>query len=170
MTNSRTKGVGGEQGAARVLGLDLGTKCGWALLDGKKLTSGTWDLSAKKDEPSGQRFTNFWDELQRIGAVDDVYHESVARHLGVRAAHVYGGFVAILEHWCRSWHTRAIPMHGIPVGTVKKHATGKGNAKKPAMISAAQEKWPKQKVKDDNQADALWILDCGLKESGRAKQ
>lgn len=147
----------------RILGLDLGTKCGWALKDGKKITAGTWDLSAKKDELPGQRFTNFWNELQRIGAVDDVYYELVMRHVGTHAAHVYGGFVAMLEHWCRSWHTRAIPMHGIPVGTVKKHATGKGNAKKWEMVMAAKGKFLKCAVKDDNEADALWVLDCGIK-------
>ena len=41
---------------------------------------------------------------------------------------------------------------------MKRHATGKGNAGKPAMIGAALRRWG-HVVKDDNEADALWIAD-----------
>ena len=50
---------------------------------------------------------------------------------------------------------------GIPVGTIKKHATGKGNASKEMMIEAARKKLG-YKDDDDNEADALWILDAGI--------
>jgi Holliday junction resolvasome RuvABC endonuclease subunit len=41
---------------------------------------------------------------------------------------------------------------------IKKFATGKGNCGKPAMIAAAKEKlgYP---GKNDNEADALWLLE-----------
>lgn len=45
---------------------------------------------------------------------------------------------------------------------VKKHWTGRGNAKKPDMIVACRQRgW---EVKDDNEADALaiWDLGCAL--------
>ena len=41
---------------------------------------------------------------------------------GVDAAHAYGGFMAHLTAWCEH---HQIPYQGVPVGTIKKHATGK---------------------------------------------
>ena len=73
------------------------------------------------------------------------------------AAHAYGGFLAHLTAWCE--HHR-IPYQGVPVGTIKKHATGLGNASKAAMIAAMQAKgYP---VTDDNEADALALLHWAL--------
>jgi|OM-RGC.v1.023434580 Holliday junction resolvasome, endonuclease subunit len=43
--------------------------------------------------------------------------------------------------------------------TLKKLATGKGNAPKHAVIEAARAKWPEQNVESDDQADALWCLE-----------
>ena len=40
--------------------------------------------------------------------------------------------------------------------TIKKYATGKGNAKKPHMLDAAKARWTG--IVDDNHADALWLL------------
>jgi hypothetical protein len=59
-----------------------------------------------------------------------------------------------------------IQYQGVPVGTVKKHATGKGNSNKDAMVEAARSKWPDIDIKDDNQADALWIWDWAQNEYG----
>ena len=47
--------------------------------------------------------------------------------LGTDAAHVYGGFLATLTSWCEQ---RAIAYQGVPVGTIKRFITGKGNADK----------------------------------------
>ena len=49
---------------------------------------------------------------------------------------------------------------GVPVGTIKKHATGKGNAGKEAMIEAMQ--LLGHPVTDDNEADALALLHWAL--------
>jgi hypothetical protein len=64
-----------------------------------------------------------------------VYFEEVRRHAGVDAAHAYGGFMAHLTAWCEH---HQIPYQGVPVGTIKKHATGKGNANKDQMIGAVR--------------------------------
>jgi hypothetical protein len=50
------------------------------------------------------------------------------------------------------------------VGTVKKHATGSGNAGKPAMIAAARARG--FNLTDDNEADALAILLWALETRG----
>ena len=60
-----------------------------------------------------------------------VYFEEVRRHMGVDSAHVYGGLLATLTAWCEH---HQIPYQGVPVGTIKKNATGKGNASKDEMI------------------------------------
>ncbi|WP_445811149.1 hypothetical protein [Yoonia sp.] len=44
----------------------------------------------------------------------------------------------------------------MPVGTIKRHATGHGNAPKQAMIAAARARG--YRPADDNEADAIAIL------------
>ena len=92
--------------------------------------------------------------------IDAVYFEEVRRHAGVDAAHAYGGFLAHLTAWCEH---HQIPYQGVPVGTIKKHATGKGNASKDAMISAAREIG--LDPQDDNEADALALLNFAIAQS-----
>ena len=45
---------------------------------------------------------------------------------------------------------------GVPVGTIKRFATGKGNADKAAVIAALRERG--FSPTDDNEADAIAIL------------
>lgn len=83
--------------------------------------------------------------------------------MGVDAAHAYGGFMAHLTAWCEH---HQIPYQGVPVGTIKKHATGKGNASKAEMIAAAQARG--FTPADDNHADALALLDWAMAQGGVA--
>lgn len=142
-----------------ILAIDPGTHCGYAFTEAKDnhVNSGVLDLSPMRHEGGGMRFLRFRRWLQEIGP-SEVYYEEVAAHKGTAAAHVYGGLVATLQSYCEE---RSIPYRGVPVGTVKKHATGKGNANKDAMIAAAKEKLGYE-GNDDNEADALWILDYAL--------
>ena len=146
-----------------VLTLDLGTKTGWAMSVEGIICSGTEEFKNSRYSGGGMRFLNFnkWlNDVHRASPIGSVYFEEVRRHMGVDAAHCYGGFLGHLSAWCE---VNKIPYQGIPVGTIKKYATGKGNAKKPEMIAAAQARWPNQRILDDNQADALWILATALK-------
>ncbi len=141
-----------------ILALDLGTTTGWALMtrDGS-ITSGTESFKPHRFEGGGMRFLRFKRWLTEIkqasDSIDAVYFEEVRRHLGVDAAHAYGGFMAHLTAWCEH---HQIPYQGVPVGTIKKHATGKGNASKGEMIAAAKVRghFPA----DDNETDALALL------------
>lgn len=145
-----------------VLALDLGTKCGWAT-NAYVLSSGSWNLKAKTTESIGQRYLNFKEELKGMHHAvlfDLIVYEEVHAHAAVDAAHVYGGLQAILQTFCLE---NSIEYKGVGVGTIKKHATGKGNAKKDAMICAASMKWPAVNILDDNHADALWLLDYAQK-------
>lgn len=139
-----------------VIGIDPGTSCGWAVLqDGKRLASGTWDLKPRRHEGGGMRYVRL--RLYLLELLDAhpravLGYEEVRRHMGVDAAHVYGGIIATIAAVCEG---RAVPYQGVPVGQIKVTATGKGNASKEAMVAAAVARWGP--VDDDNEADALWI-------------
>jgi Holliday junction resolvasome RuvABC endonuclease subunit len=141
-----------------ILSLDLGTHTGWALrqADGAT-TSGVEHFKPQRFEGGGMRFLRFkrWltDVKQMADRIDAIYFEEVRRHAGIDAAHAYGGFMAHLTAWCEH---HSIPYQGVPVGTIKKHATGKGNASKEEMIDAIRQRGIH--VTDDNEADALALL------------
>jgi len=159
-----------------ILALDLGTTTGWALRSAngpvahgfvsfksqrfegggmRYLRFGRWlaDMLALSGQQSGSQ-TGSQTNLAGIGAI---YFEEVRRHLGVDAAHVYGGLLATLTAWCEH---HQIPYQGVPVGTIKRHATGKGNAGKAEVIAAM--KALGHPVTDDNEADALALLHWAL--------
>ncbi len=90
-----------------------------------------------------------------------VHMAAVRRYAGTDAAHVYGGLMASLTSWAE---LRGIPYAGTPVGTIKRHATGKGNATKQAMMAAARARG--FSPADDNEADAIAILLWALETRG----
>lgn len=149
-------------GSLKILALDLGTKTGWAVcLPDRTITSGTAEFKNDRWQGGGMRFLRFKQWLTEIkqmaSGLDAVFIEEVRRHAGVDAAHAYGGFLAHVTAWCEH-HT--IPYEAVPVGTIKRHATGKGNANKEAMILAARKRG--FNPADDNEADALAILDWAM--------
>ena len=155
-----------------ILALDLGTTTGWALRSANgPVAHGFVSFKSQRFEGGGMRYLRFgrWlaDMLALSGSqtgsqtnltgIGAVYFEEVRRHLGVDAAHVYGGLLATLTAWCEH---HQIPYQGVPVGTIKRHATGKGNAGKAEVIAAM--KALGHPVTDDNEADALALLHWAL--------
>ena len=139
-----------------ILALDLGTPLGWALRLSGQAVSGTESFKVGRFEGGGMRYLRFvrWlDDLWRFAGPQVVYFEEVRRHRGVDAAHAYGGFLAQLTAWCERC---GVPYQGVPVGTIKKFATGKGNADKAAMIAAMVARG--HAPADDNEADALALM------------
>ncbi|NAZ37175.1 crossover junction endodeoxyribonuclease RuvC [Rubellimicrobium sp. CFH 75288] len=148
-----------------ILALDLGTVTGWALRDAEGMIhSGAQPFRPRRFDGGGMRYLRFAEwlgDLDRMaGPFGRVAFEEVRRHAGTDAAHIYGGLMATLTAWCEQ---RGVPYEGVPVGTIKRHATGKGNAPKEAMIAAARA-WGHEPA-DDNEADALallrWVMDGG---------
>ena len=90
-----------------------------------------------------------------------VFYEEVAAHKGVAAAHVYGGLVATLQSYCEK---HDVPYQGVPVATIKRHATGKGNASKDQMHAAAVLKLGMASEHPHDVADAMWLLALSLAE------
>lgn len=146
----------------KILALDPATKCGWAHSLGP---SGVWDCSIRPDESDGMRV------LRLAGKIRDVH-----RMLGIdliayeRATSVPGRARATITH---SELQGAIKLlaeelsytyRGYSAGEIKKHATGKGNCGKAAMVEAAKKRgW---EVEDDNHADALFLLDLAQSDLG----
>jgi len=152
--------------ATTILALDLGTTTGWAIRghDGL-ITSGTVSFKPGRFDGGGMRFlrfTNWLTEIDRLsGPIEAIWFEEVRRHAGTDAAHVYGGLMATLTAWAE---LRGVPYQGAPVGTIKQHATGKGNADKAAMVAAARARG--FSPADDNEADAIAILLWAIETQG----
>lgn len=145
-----------------ILALDLGSKLGWALQCAPDdILHGTIEFKNSRFEGGGMRWLRFRKWLQTLhdqyGQLEAIYFEEVRAHRGVNAAHAYGGFLAHLTAWCEK---RKIPYLGIPVGTIKIHATGKGNSGKLTVIAAMKAKGFEPET--DNDADALALLLCVL--------
>ena len=142
-----------------MLALDLGTTTGYCVGDRREaLISGVWSLKPDRFSGAGMRFVRFrqyLDSLHLALEIEVIYFEEVRAHKGVDAAHIFGGLMATLQAWCED---NAIPYQGIPVGTIKKHATGKGNANKEAMMAAMRDLG--FEVVDDNHADAIALWLC----------
>jgi hypothetical protein len=152
-----------------LLALDLGSTLGWAVqLPDGSITSGTATFRPSRFEGGGMgwlRFRRWLDELSgSAGPIASVVFEEVRRHAGTTAAHVYGGFLAHLTAWCEG---ARVPYQGVPVGTIKRFATGKGNAGKDAVMAAMRARG--FAPADDNEADALALLMWAIDARGGAQ-
>ena len=121
-----------------ILALDLGSRTGWAVLPRSgRIASGVAEFRPGRFEGAGMaflRFEKFLADLDRdVGQFDAIVFEEVRAHAGTLAAQVYGGFLAHLTAWCER---HSSPYLGVPVATIKRHATGKGNASKDEVIAA----------------------------------
>ncbi len=155
-------------GDRTILALDPGTKTGWSIRtpDGAH-TSGVIDCTPGRHDSPGMRWVKLRAHLNILLTayrdVELVVYEDVRRHAGTAASHIYGGMVATIQAWCvdhKMEHT------AVPVRTVKKHATGKGNANKDAMGEAAAVRWPGYTFADDNEVDSRWIAETAASEVG----
>lgn len=160
-----------------ILTLDLGTTTGWAVCKSvgavHSITSGSQSFKPQRFEGGGMRYLRFrgWLlDVHKHVPLNIVTFEEVRRHIGTDAAHAYGGFLGTLTAFCEEM---GIPYQGVPVQTIKKHATGKGNAPKEA-VQAAMKARGHQNFSDDNEADALallyWTLDQNHETASTAPQ
>lgn len=144
----------------KALALDLGTTTGWCAGTKESHVSGTWSLKPGRFDGGGMRFVKFkarLDEIYQSMPFDRVWFEEVRRHAGTDAAHVYGGLMATLTAWCED---HGVPYEGVPVGTIKKAWTGKGNANKAVMIAECLDRG--YSVADDNEADAIALFNVKM--------
>ena len=150
--------AGGKPTPPVILALDLGQRTGWAVRNREgAIASGVQEFRPGRFDGGGMIWLRFRGWLQEInetsGGVGVVVFEEVRRHLGTSAGHIYGGYIAHLTAWAEA---NRIPYQGVPVGTIKRHVAGKGNADKHAVIAAV--KALGFNPADDNEADALALL------------
>lgn len=135
-----------------ILALDLGTRTGWAHSCGQ---SGTQDFTPRRGDSPGMKWLAFRAWLNRIAdmvPIDVIAYEQT-HHRGGAATHSGHAMIAIVEAFAAERQVEITSRH---TATIKKYATGKGNAKKPHMLDAAKARWTG--IVDDNHADALWLL------------
>lgn len=136
-----------------ILAIDPATHCGWAV---STRIYGVWDLSTKRDEGGGMRLLIFRSKLTEVikhAFINLVVFERPGGfHKGamIVQSEIQGMIKVVCEDCC-------LPYRAYSSGEIKKFATGKGNAGKPKMIEAAQQKLG-YTGKNDNEADALWLL------------
>lgn len=140
----------------KILGLDMATKTGWAILiNGKIVESGVQDFSKRRGESNGllfMRFRKWLHDLTQTAGIDLIAYE---------AAHFRGGAATEL---CVGLQTRAqeiaaeLGIESAPVqtNTLKKFACGHGKSGKEAMIEKARTILGRDPI-DDNEADAVHV-------------
>ena len=161
----------------RVIGLDPALSFGWAYWDICETDyplvshSGTWSLDVPlkvKHGRDGYRFSQARAELEKLIVPECViYYEKASRHLGVAAAHSAGGYYAIIRSVA---YDNCINAKTAAVGTVKKFATGMGNATKREMITGVNEYLRLSGAeesslftdKEDDRADAFSVMMWGV--------
>lgn len=172
-----------------ILALDMATSTGWALHDRNGyVTSGVQKFELGRGESPGMRFLRFraWlREMKGIGlctcrvgglcscyAVDVIAYER-AHHRGGAATALCVGLVTVMLEEAARLGIEVAPVH---TATLKKHATGKGNAGKDDMVRAAVRRWGPEleaqkgsegPLPEDDEADALCILAWALDEVGQ---
>jgi hypothetical protein len=144
----------------RILALDLATKTGWAHSLGP---SGVQDFSPRRGDSPGMRWLNFRGWLNRVldDAPADVIAYEQAHHRGGAATHVAHALISTVEAIAAERNIEVTNRH---TSTIKKHAISTGGRGKVEMLEAARAKWGERTIQDDNEADALWLLDLVTNE------
>ena len=150
------------EGSKTVLGLDLGTNCGYSYCfindrietksDKNRIYAGQLDLSAGPYDSGAIRFIRLRHFLSAIKpdliAYEDVRYTPpngkgfmnigaiLAR--AATACEWFGALKATVSTWAEE---NGVPCTGVPIGSIKKRATGRGNANKSDIIKACNEEF-----------------------------
>ena len=172
--------------AKLLLGLDLATNTGYAyawvvgdvILSVQPHQMGQLDLSASSFDSGAVRFMRLWrflDYAKPAAIVMEnkefaITNRDTPGRAQVSAASfaLSAAFRATVANWAEQ---NSIPLFAVQPATLKKHATGKGNANKEEMIKAcntlfktAFEPVGYERTGVDNIADAAFLLDVLLHE------
>ena len=157
-------------GIRPVLALDLATATGWALRDqSSTITGGVQTFPLRRGESPGMRWLRFRRWLREVLELGEMKGRGVVACelplAGGRGARMGIGreLSTIVEEEAAA---QGIETTGIYPSSLKKWATGKGNAPKGAMLEAARRRYPDLDITDDNHADALLVLAWALEEIG----
>lgn len=155
-------------GIRKTLALDLGTQMGWAYRVGDETHHGSIPLlDDKRFHSDGWRSTNLWRTLNEMSGVygtpQEVFYEEVRRFSSGRAGNVFSTLQGTLQAWCIK---NGVEYCSVPIMVIKKHILeGKPAKGKKSIMDAVENKYD-IKVKDDNEADAIAILDYAINNYG----
>lgn len=185
----------GPPGARLVLGLDLGTSTGFAwawLVPGESadwtkvpVFAGRYDLTLSDFDSRPvlllrlQRFLAevapdliCFEEVRNTPAAAGISRFTLTAVLAraSTAAQLAGALMGAVGLWAEE---RGIPCVGVPIGKIKKRATGRGGAAKTDVVracnaefgTALNEERP-EATGDDDVADAVWTLVTGVETYG----
>lgn len=146
-----------------VLGLDLGTKCGATWNVGEDFHCETWCLAKPKEitEWGKKRLTRTRDPrigrlCERLSALprfDVVLFEDVEFSTYTKQTQLWASLRSAVWLCAHAQITECVP-----VGTLKRYATGHGGATKEMMMQGFKKKLGYD-PKDDNQADSFFLWD-----------
>jgi Holliday junction resolvasome RuvABC endonuclease subunit len=161
-----------------IVALDLGIHTGFAHNDGFQFDSGTWVFKGKADRDLDYRVSDFYGKLyrlleHRLGSpiYDWVVFEDVQFSTYTYQTQLWASFRAAM--WLACYH-RGLRCKGVPVGTLKKFATGHGGATKEMMAAWAVKRFAPRLYRgsdgtvrsqgtnfkvDDNEIDAIHLHD-----------
>jgi Holliday junction resolvasome RuvABC endonuclease subunit len=167
---------------AYILGLDQALTTGWAVVDddGDIVGSGIHNFRPERGSSDGILYMAFskWVEVSIRKVLDIMEAETgneevdilvvyeLAHHRGNAATVMGMAFTTRIVEMCDKvgMYGYNIEYTGVRTNVLKKTMTGNGNAKKPAMVAAAQQYKPE--VVDDNEADAILLAMYGYENYG----
>lgn len=164
-----------------ILALDLGTRMGWCCNEGSTIGHAAFTLATdrqlredKKDRfnrRSDIRIQNFFKWLASIKAnqkPDVVVFEDVEFASSTYQVQLWSSLRTAV--WISFPRDKYI-VDCVPVGALKKFATGSGSANKEAMRKYLRDpRFDKPTLLDDNEVDAIWLWIWAEKTFARLKK
>lgn len=159
-----------------ILGLDLGTRTGYAHNARGVLEAGTWLLAKPKEitewgksrltRRADPRITRLCEILSVLPVFDVVIYEDVQFSTTTYQTQLWASLRAAVWLCAKRKHIECIP-----VQTLKKFSTGHGGATKQNMASALKQKHPEIWTPDlgEDAIDAAWIWVWGQETLSRMK-
>lgn len=144
----------------KILSLDMAGNTGWAFQsqDGSVASGVTPFLGTLNPGSRWLRFNSWLDAWSDLKPDLIVYEEPIMVFKHRQGLGQGFGFEAILRLHCARNELRC---EGVNISVLKKWATGYGNATKWQMVTFARQIDPE--VSDDNQADAILLLEYARK-------
>ena len=157
----------------RVIGLDLSlTATGFALIEDDTITVRTITSKPHGDSLADRqaRLHNLVADLLLahlpIDPIDLVVIEQPAFSRTTGHHHDRSGLWWLVVDAIWGWREEITPMAEVSPTTLKKYATGKGNAAKDTVLLATARRFPHVDLRDNNMADALWLAAMGARHLG----
>lgn len=140
----------------KVLALDPAALTGFC----SATSSGVWDLKPKSYESNGMKFIKMRASIHEIVHAEEidliVYEKPSGRHFNGLRSHA--NFEGVIVGYCEEFE---LDYKDYSASEIKKFATGKGNAKKPEMISSCEATYGVKPI-DDNHADAVHLYHLAI--------